>query len=149
MGAVKQWELEKLGLAADLYTALADLVGDVEDLPRTGAFLSWRTSYGHQGHWREERGQLWLGRIVTDPHGEGTVSEQLVLDLDSVGEGEERVGLAHPARYHHRSGEGVVTGYDPDTPGIYAAALVLLSALVEEVREVLPWLGEQEDEDAG
>ena len=147
MGAVKQWELEKLGLATDLYTALADLVGDVEALTGTGASLSWRTADGHQGHWREEHGQFWVGRIMTDLHGAGTLSEQLVLTLESLGEGEERVGLAHPTVHHWRTADGHIEGTPVNTGRIYAAAQGLLALLREEMQTMLPSAREQEDED--
>ena len=140
VGAVKQWASEKRGLAEDLDAALTALVGDVETLFLTRASLSWRTASGVQGHWREEGGQFWLGRIVTDRHGAGTQSEQLVLTLDRVGEAEERVGLAHPASYAQRSTEGLVLGYDLDTPPIYQGALSLLTQLGVEVRTMVPTL---------
>ena len=115
-------------------------MGSVEPLALTGAYLSWRTADGVQGHWREERGQFWVGRVATDRHGEGTQSESLVLSLDSVGEREERVGLAHPTVYQRRGGDGVVTGADPDTPPIYQVALTLLAQLGTELRTMVPAL---------
>jgi hypothetical protein len=147
MEAVEQWESEKQAHAEQLYAALAALVGDVQALHRTSASLSWRSGAGIQGHWRMIQEQVWLGRIVTY-HTEGLTMEQLALALDSVPEEQGRIGLAHPVMYHGRTGEGVVTSYDPETPEIYAAASTLVIRLAAELQAMLAHLSErQEDPD--
>ena len=130
-------DLEQRTCAAQLYAALAALVGDVESLYLTGASLSWRTPAGVQGHWREAQGELWLGRIIMDRHGGGTQSTQLVLALARVADAAAGVRAAHPTGYHQRSVDGLVVGHDPDTPAIYEAALALLTQLREELQAML------------
>ena len=138
MSAASPWtDLEQRECAAQLYAALTALVGEVEPLRLTGASLSWRTPSGVQGHWREERGVLTVGRIITDLHGEGWHSAYLGLVVSSVGDDEARVGLAHPTVYYQHSRGGLMVGHDPDTPMIYEAALALLTQLAAEVDAML------------
>jgi hypothetical protein len=143
MGAVKQWAIERLGYAEQLYVALEALVGDVESVLSTEAGLHWCSPDGVEGSWRETSGQFWLERCVWTPQGRHWT--QLGLVLDSLGDEPECIGLADPMAYRFPSADGTVVEANPAIPQTYAAALALLIALQRDLRGMLWHLGQHEE----